>query len=80
MQISREYALKEMEGARDALVAWIKELSEPEVLNGAGKAVPAYPNGVPEGLSVERLEGIPVAQLKAELMAIAAKLEALAVT
>lgn len=80
MQVSREYALKELEGAREAIDAWIKELTKPMLLDEGGAEVNPYPDGVPQGLSVVNVEGIPVDQFKGELMAIAGKLESLAVT
>lgn len=78
MRVSREYALAELKSARDAIVGWIEELEDPSVYGEVGGVVRAYPGGVPTGLSVESVEGIPVDQLRAELVALAGKLEALA--
>ena len=78
MQVSREFAIKELEAVRDGLAAWIKDLDAPMGLTSDGSETPFYPEGVPVSLSVAELEGIPVSQLRAELLAMAAKLEALA--
>ena len=77
MDVSREYALSELKGAAEALNSWIKELEEPTVFDGQGSEVPAYTEGIPPGLSVSQMECISVDQLKAELLAVAGKLEAL---
>lgn len=77
MDVSREYALSELKGAVMALNAWVKELEEPTVFDGQGGEVPAYTDGIPPGLSVSHMECIQADQLKAELLAVAGKLEAL---
>ena len=80
MQVSREYALKELIAVRDGLDAWIRDLTNPTGLTPDGGETPFYPEGVPVSVSVSELEGIPVSQLRAELMHMAAKIEALAQT
>jgi len=77
MQVSREYALRELQSMAATLSDWAKELDSPAVLTNEGET-PVYPDGVPIGLSVDDVEGIPSPQLRAELMAIAGRLEALA--
>lgn len=76
MQVSREYALKELVAIRDLLSEWIGELENPAELGDDGQARPLFPNGVPVGTAVEEL-GLPVPQLRAELTGAAARLEAL---
>lgn len=78
MQVSREYALNELDGAKKAIGLWIKELKTPSRLLPDGTSVPIYQDGVPVGLSVSSVEGIPTDQLRAELLALSGKLEALA--
>jgi hypothetical protein len=78
MQVSREYAIRELITTIDALTAWRAELEQPAALDKTGTEVPFYPDGVPSGLSVDDVEGVPAAQFRAELLAIAGKLEALA--
>lgn len=79
MKVSREYAIGELESVRKTLSDWIRELKVPSTLDHEGKAVKLYgEDGPPKGLSVESVEGIPVDQLRAEIIAIAGKLEALA--
>ena len=68
-----------MMSVQEELLSWIKELDKPKVATVSG-AKEAYPNGIPEGLSVAQVTGIPVEQLRAELVVLAAKLEALAST
>lgn len=83
MEISREMAIRELEQVRKDLTAWIKELRSPTVMYegvDGSREEPEFPNGIPKGLSVSALKSIPVNQLRAELVAIAAKLEALAST
>lgn len=78
MQVSREYALKELIAVRDGLDAWIRDLTNPTGLNPDGSETPFYADGVPVSVSVVELEGIPVSQLRAELLHMASKIEALA--
>ena len=81
MEISREMAIRELEQARKDLTAWIKELRNPTLMDATkGKEKPEFPKGIPKGLSVSSLQSIPVNQLRAELVATAAKLEAIAST
>jgi hypothetical protein len=80
MQVSREYVLKELALSRDILSAWLKDIENPMQAHPGGGESLVYPDGVPLSLSVAELEGIPENQLRAELMAIAGKLEALATT
>jgi hypothetical protein len=79
MKVSREFAIAELEQVRKILAGWIRDLKTPTGMSGTG-TVPLYPEGVPEGLSVDSVQGIPAQQLQAELVAIAGKLEALAAT
>lgn len=79
MQVSREYAIAELTAIRDGLTAWIKDLENPMGASPDGD-VPFYPDGVPVSTSVVDLKGIPVSQLRAELMAMTGKLESLAAT
>jgi len=78
MQVSREYAIAELRSVRDGLDAWAKDLEKPMAVNRDGSETPFYPDGVPISISVEELEGIPVSQFRAELLAMSAKLEAMA--
>lgn len=78
MQVSREYALKELAAVHEGLGAWIRDLDVPMAIAKDGSEVPFYPEGVPVSTAVAELEGIPVSQLRAELLHMAAKLEALA--
>ena len=78
MQVSREYALEELSSARKTLSGWIKDLKDPQALHEDGSTSSHYPDGVPEGLSVDSIKGIPVDQLRAEMLALSGKLEALA--
>lgn len=75
MQMSREVLLSELRSCRAVLDAWIKEVEAPAVLAPDGSERPLYPDGVPAGTSVEDLEGVPVAQLRAELALVAGKLD-----
>lgn len=79
MQVSRDYALSELKGVRDTLNEWIETLEDPKYIDDAGEEKSAY-DSIPSGRSVADLEAIPAEQLKAELMAIAGRLESLAVT
>lgn len=77
MNVSREFAISELESVRKHIGLWIRELKAPDS--------DSYPEvdgkiQIPEGLSVNQVDGIPTAQLRAELTACAAKLEALAAT
>lgn len=76
MQVSREYALKELRSAQEDIAGWIKELENPASLDASGEEKPLFPDGVPSGVAVVDL-GLPVAQLRAELSGIAARIEAL---
>jgi hypothetical protein len=69
MNVSREFAIQELESIRKVLGQWLRDMKKPEAYEG--KAIPEY-------MSVHQVEGIPVDQLRAELTACAAKLEALA--
>jgi hypothetical protein len=80
MQVSREYVLGELRLARDALDTWIADLENPMEVFADGSEQKVYPDGVPVSLSIAELDGIPENQLKAELMAMAGMLEALAAT
>lgn len=80
MKVSREYAIAELEQARKILAGWIRDLKKPTAITDLGEEVPCYPDGVPEGLSIDSIHGIPVQQFQAELVAMAGKLEALAVS
>jgi len=72
-------AIREMRSVQKELGSWIKELENPTVSTSSG-AREAYPGGIPEGLSVGQVTGIPVEQFRAELAVLAAKLEAIAST
>jgi len=78
MQVSREYALRELQAMAATLAEWGRELDCPAELTADGMERPVYPDGVPVGLSVDDVEGFPATQFRAELMAIAGRLEALA--
>lgn len=80
MKVSREYAIAELEGVRKTLSGWIKDLQKPTRLSEDGKSEePCYGDeGPPKGLSVESVEGIPADQFRAEVLAMAGKLAALA--
>lgn len=81
MEISREMAIRELEQARKDIFAWEKELKKPTIVDSRGKEKLEFKdNNIPKGLSVSSLKSIPVAQLRAELTMIAAKLEAMAST
>jgi len=81
MMISREYAISELDGVARSLKNWARELKAPMAITEDGSVVPAYGDeGPPEGLSVSELRCIASEQLKAELAALAGRLEALAVT
>lgn len=71
MEISREYALKELRAIRAVIDEWISELDDPRTPDG-----PVFPDGVPESISVAQL-GLPVPQLRAELAGCAGRIEAL---
>ena len=75
MNVSREFAIQELESVRKHIGLWIRELKDPSSYKDAeGKL------SIPSGLSVSQVEGVPTNQLRAELTACAAKLEALAAT
>jgi hypothetical protein len=78
MQVSREYALRELESIAATLAEWGRELHCPAELTADAVERSVYPDGVPAGLSVDDVEGFPGTQFRAELMAIAGRLEALA--
>lgn len=81
MQVSREYAIETLEQVRKNLSTWITDLKKPSVFNERGEEVPCYPeSGVPRGLSVSNVEGIPVDQFRSELLLNAGILETLATT
>lgn len=77
MNVSREFAVDQLKAVRKTLGDWVRDLDKPTVMEG-DKEVEVYPGGVPSGLSVSAVEGIPVEQLRAELLALAGILEALA--
>jgi hypothetical protein len=62
MNISREFAITNLETIRKNTSEWIKLLKEPEL---------------PEGTSVNNVPNLPVEQLRAELLAMAGILESL---
>jgi len=78
MNVSREFAIEHLKTVRKGLSDWVRELEKPEVIDAAGKTVPLYPEGVPKGLSVSSIEGLPSDQFRAELLAMAGILESLA--
>lgn len=80
MNVSREMLIAEIESVRKVLGEWLRELRDPEIDDGKGGTKKTYPNGIPKGLSVSAVKGIPVDQLRAELNACAAKLEGVAAT
>lgn len=80
MQVGREFMLAELKLTRDFLDEWIQDIEEPTQVHPDGGTSKIYVDGVPVGLSISDLEGVPENQLRAELMAIAGKLEALATT
>jgi len=81
MNISREKMIAELKTIKSDLAGWIGELDKPTVFDGAGKSIPAYAEGeLHSGVSVGSLRGIPVDQLRSELLLMAAKLEALVST
>ncbi len=80
MKVSREYAIGELETVRKTLSDWLRDLKTPTVMGPDGKSEmkPYGDDGPPKGLSVDSIEGIPVEQFRAEIMAMAGKLAALA--
>ena len=80
MQVSREFILEELALTVKQLKAWIKDIDDPTQAHPGGGESRIYPEGVPTSISITDLEGIPENQLRAELMAMAGKLEALAAT
>lgn len=76
MQVSREYVLKELIGIRDVLNEWIGEIEKPARFDDEGNEVPVFPDGVPAGIPVAGL-GLPVEQLRAELVGVSGRIEAL---
>jgi hypothetical protein len=69
--------MAEIANAIDVLGSWRCELEAPRIcLNG--EVVAAYPDGVPEGLRVDELDGMDQKMLRAELLLVAGKLEVLA--
>ena len=80
MRVSREFALLELKTLRDHLGSWIDLLETPVVVGRDGEDVSPFPDGVPEGLSVTDVPGIPIEQMKAELGSIASRLEVLVTT
>lgn len=79
MQLSRDYAMKELIAIRDSLAEWIVELENPAEIDSNGQPRPLFRDGVPPGTAVEQL-GLPILQFRAELAGLAARLEALAVS
>jgi hypothetical protein len=80
MQVSREFLLEELKLTVKQLKAWIKDIEDPMEAHPGGGESRVYPEGVPMSISIADLEGIPENQLRAELMVMAGKLEALAAT
>jgi len=78
MNVSREFAMETMKSVRKSLGDWVRELETPTEINAKGEEQKIYPNGVPKGLSVSATPGIPVDQMRAELLAMAGYLESLA--
>lgn len=78
MNVSREFAMDTMKSVRKTLGDWVRELETPTQVNAKGETEKIYPSGVPKGLSVSSTEGIPVDQMRAELLAMAGILESLA--
>lgn len=78
MNVSREFAMETMKSVRKSLGDWVRELETPTEINAKGEEQKIYPNGVPKGLSVSTVPGIPVDQMRAELLAMAGFLESLA--
>ena len=76
MEVSREFALEELDTLIRHLQSWADLIRDPEIASSQG-LVPAYPGGIPEGLSVSQLKGVPIMQLKSELSAISGRLEVL---
>lgn len=81
MNVSREFAIEQLKNARKTLSEWIKELEKPAVIMPDGTERQVYgEDGPPKGLSVAAMESIPADQFRAELMATAGALAALADT
>jgi len=80
MQVSREHVLAELRLTVEQLQSWIKDIECPMKAHPGGGESPVYPGGIPVAVSIADLDAIPENQLRAELMAIAGKLEALAAT
>ena len=88
MRVSREVAIKEIEQIRSLLTQWLKDLKEPRALQFSQKqgyvVVDTYDRDasdkliIPPSIPVHDIDGIPVEQLRAELILCAHKLEALA--
>ncbi len=80
MKVSREYAIGELEGVRKGVSDWLRDLKNPTRFAEDGKTeVKCYgEEGPPKGISVDALDGIPVEQFRAEILAMAGKLAALA--
>ncbi len=78
MNVSREFAIDQLKAVRKTLGDWVRDLEKPTVVGPDGKDVEAYQGEVPEGLSVSSIDGVPSEQLRAELIAMAGILEALA--
>lgn len=77
MKVSREFAIEQLKLVRKNLSDWIRDLEKPTTMV-EGEEVLIYEGGVPNGISVDSLEGIPAEQLAAELSANAGILLALA--
>lgn len=78
MNVSREFAIDQLKAVRKTLGDWVRDLEKPTAVGPDGKDAEVYEGGVPEGLSVSSVEGVPAEQLRAELIAMAGILEALA--
>lgn len=78
MNVSREFLIENLKQVRKTTSDWIRDLEKPTAVSSDGKTVTIYPDGVPTGLSVASVEGIPVEQLRAEMAAMAGILMAIA--
>ena len=75
MNVSREFAKEQLALVRERLGHWVDEIDKPTDESGAL----IYPEGVPKGMTVSEL-GIDADQARAELVALAGILEAIAVS
>ena len=77
MNVSREFAIDVIKEARKSLGNLQRLLDKPTTGDGDNEK-PCYPDGVPNGLSVSSVNGVPAEQVAAELGVIAGSLAALA--